>query len=137
RLRVARSPHQGEDMSSQRAISEEASTINDPVDTESGDDPVNYDTMVDHDPLPVEAHTLTDTNIPLDVVTPEVMVEPLMDPISQMIALRPKRKRRSIVVIFCASWLGLMFAMAILSPYLPLRDPAEISSEVKLRPGFR
>jgi len=31
----------------------------------------------------------------------------------------------------------LMFAMAILSPYLALRDPAEISSEVKLRPGFR
>ena len=126
-------------MSYNRPGSEEASTINDPADLEStaGDNPSPQDLLVDeHDPLPTPGHVLTDPNVPVDVVTP-TGVEPKMDPISQMISLRPKRKRKSILVIFCSVWLVLMGGLALLSPYLPFRDPAEISSEVKLRPGFR
>jgi peptide/nickel transport system permease protein len=123
-------------MSTDRPVSEEASTINDPEESQ-GDGPVSYDTMVDHDPLPNEAHVMTDSNVPVDVVTPEVAIEPGLDPVAQMIARRPKKKRRSILVIFCSVWLGLMVGLAIFAPYLPFRDPAEISSEVKLRPGFR
>jgi len=126
-------------MSTNRPVSEEANTINDPVelDPSSGDNPNLHDTLVDeNDPLPTAAAVMTGPNVPVDVVPPETG-QPLMDPISHMISLRPKRKRKSILVIFCSFWLGLMVLVAITSPYLPLRDPAEISAEVKLRPGFR
>src|SRR5437868_276726 len=104
--------------------------MNDP--TEYEDNPA-LDTMIDEDDiLPTPAHVMTDTNVPVDVVTPELAPEGTMDPISAMIAMRPKRKRRSVIVMFCSAWLGLMFALAIFAPYLPFRDPAEISSEVKL-----
>jgi len=122
-------------VSTNRPVSEEASNISDPVDLETpttGDNPNLHEALVDEvQPLPTSAGMPTGPNLPIDVSGPA------MDPISQMIAMRPKRKRRSILVTLCAAWLVLMGAMALLSPYLPLRDPAEISSEVKLRPGFR
>jgi peptide/nickel transport system permease protein len=106
------------------------------VEFEPGRDP---NTLVDeHDPLPIEAHLGGEVNAALDVaeVAP-VEAQPLTDPITFMINMRPKKKRRSILVMFCTFWLGLMVVLAIVAPYLPLRDPAEISAEVKLRPGFR
>jgi peptide/nickel transport system permease protein len=116
-------------------VEEEARTINDPAEFEPGRDP---QTLVDeHDPLPIEAHLDGDVNAAIDVVAPPVEAQPVTDPITMMINMRPKKKRRSILVIFCSVWMGLMVLMAITAPYLPLRDPAEISAEVKLRPGFR
>src|SRR4051794_9610271 len=60
-----------------------------------------------------------------------------LDPVGNLIARRPVRKRRSILVIIASAWLILISGLALTAPILPLKDPAAISSEVKLRPGFR
>ena len=99
------------------------------VDIHPGDNP-RLAEEVDHNSTEIPIEGVGGPNFPIH--TPGAM-----DPVGQLIARRPTRKRRSILVIVGACWLVLIGGLALTAPVLPLRDPAGISSEVKLRPGFR